>query len=619
MSTQGPFTQGSSSQIANAIQAQSLSAGFTQALFDALLAGSGPYEQTPAELAAGVVIVNPNFLELDARRYGLATTATAATNTTALQAGVSVLAQYQDAELIVAAGVVASINQITFNTMTKFNFRCDGILVSNANQPGTPFTDSRSTFAGVFSPLWFSSCSNFKVYGKGYVQPGYVEPVFLSSCFDFDFSLDCRGNGTNSTLSGFYIRYCYQFRLHDMTIDSITAQNMNNSTEVYYSWLNNVQLWDSYDFLISRVTSRRSGMNGLYPASNCYEFAIRDCICEYNAASGIQLAWSSFGVFPVRFSISNNTLRYNQADGIDCNNTQGSQALIYATFMGNIHAYNGWINCNPANAAGADGSGVGTFEAVSNFEVIGNTVTECAHGGIFLQTCSQWRVVGNTVIKSNTGTAGDGCFISGGTSGSLAFNDIKVPSTLSALNMQSTNDVTVNNNSFDGLLSFANGSYPGCRFSKNRCTAYTQTLVQFDWYENDFTANNAAQNGLFVINPGVRIVSNTVTATGIGIVCSSINYCDISWNTVTVTGTGEAIYVDNAECTNVYGNIATAVSAAAVHILGTSDQTTVALNKGSSTSGNSIRVESTCTLTAKWANVAVSGAASYAGTFTINY
>lgn len=577
------------------------------------------YAITAAEITAGVTITNSNYPELDARRYGLATAASAATNTTALQAGVSVLAQYQDGELLVAEGVVASINQVLFNVLTKFNFRCDGILVSNAAQPGTPFTDSRTTYAGVYTPLKFTTCSQFKVYGKGYVQPGFVEPVFLSSCFDFDFSLDCRGNGTNSTLSGFYIRYCYQFRLRDMTIDSITAQNMNNATEVYYSWLNNVQIWDSYDFLISRVISRRAGMNGFYPASNCYEFSIQECTAEFNSGSGIQLAWSSFGVFPVRFSISNNTLRYNQADGIDCNNTQGSPSSIYATFMGNIHAYNGWINCNPANAAGSDGSGVGTFENVNNFEAVGNTVSECANSGIYISSCSQWRVTHNTVIKSNTGTASYGAFISSGTSGSFAYNDFKTPSSLSVLDMQSTNDVTVNNNSFDGLLTFANGSYPGCRFANNRCTAYAQTLVQFDWIENDFTASNASQNGLYIINPGVRVVRNNVTATGIGIVCPSVNYCDISWNTVVVSGTAEAIYVNAAECTNVYGNTATSVTAAAIHILGTSDQTTLALNKASSTSGNSLRVESTCTLTAKWANVAIAGATSYAGTYTINY
>lgn len=70
MTTGAPFTQGSSNQISNAIQAQSQSSGFTQALFDALLAASPPYAQTAAELAASVTPADYAYAPGNFLRYG---------------------------------------------------------------------------------------------------------------------------------------------------------------------------------------------------------------------------------------------------------------------------------------------------------------------------------------------------------------------------------------------------------------------------------------------------------------------------------------------------------------------------------------------------------------------
>lgn len=61
MSNPNPFANGSAgslTQIANALQAQSLQNGFTQSIFNGWLAGVDSFKQTPAESAAGVTPVN---------------------------------------------------------------------------------------------------------------------------------------------------------------------------------------------------------------------------------------------------------------------------------------------------------------------------------------------------------------------------------------------------------------------------------------------------------------------------------------------------------------------------------------------------------------------------------
>lgn len=77
MSSTNPFGNGSNgslTQIANAIQAQSLQNQFTQAVFNGWLAGIDSLKQTPAEIAAGVTPVNyayaPTHIGDDVRRYG---------------------------------------------------------------------------------------------------------------------------------------------------------------------------------------------------------------------------------------------------------------------------------------------------------------------------------------------------------------------------------------------------------------------------------------------------------------------------------------------------------------------------------------------------------------------
>jgi hypothetical protein len=429
------------------------------------------YAQTAAEIAAGVTPSNTSIPELNILRYGAARNSGDAA--AAFKVAVSVLRHHAAGELLIPAGHTFNISQVVFSSLSKFNVRCDGVIVSVAAQPGVPYTDQRSKYQGRFSPFKFDGCSQFKLYGKGYIQPGYVEPMYIRDCHDFDVSIDCRGIAANSTLSGIYIQSCYQFALHDMIVDSITAQNMNDTTEVYFNWLNNVQLLDSYEFRISELLTRKSGMNGLYVGSNCHDFDISNNISEFNAGSGIQITWAGYGAMPARYKINNNMFRYNQADGLDNPNTTGKGTVnVFAQFNNNLHVCNGWVNCDPVNAPGADGSGIGTFYGIAKFEAVGNVVFECASWGIYCEQCDDFAIVANTIQKSHAEIVKGGMYISAVSNGKFIGNDVEVTPLLPALVMHSCSNVAIAGCSFSGLVSIANGTYSCCNISacKFKCS-----------------------------------------------------------------------------------------------------------------------------------------------------
>ena len=575
------------------------------------------YAQTPAEMAAGVTPIDFSFRELNILRYGAQVDSGDAA--AAFKVAVSVLRHHAEGELLIPAGNTFNLSQVVFSSLNKFNLRCDGVIVSAAAQAGTPYTDQRHKYQGHFSPFKFDGCSQFKLYGKGYIQPGCVEPMYIRDCHDFDISIDCRGIGANSTLSGIYIQSCYQFVLHDMIIDSITAQNMNDSTEVYYNWLNNVQLLDSYEFRISELLTRRSGMNGIYIGSNCHDFDISNNVSEFNAGSGIQITWAGYGAMPIRYKINNNMFRYNQADGLDNPNTTGKGTVnVFAQFNGNQHICNGWINCDPANSPGADGSGVGTFYGIAKFEALGNVVSECASWGIYCEKCDDFTIGANTVQKSIAGIGKGGMYISALSNGRFMGNDIEVPPLLRALVMHSCSDVTISGCSFSGLLSIANGTYVGCKMAACKVKCSDVFVVQFDLLDCNVQVSKAGEVGLYVSQAGVNLDRNVVCAHGHAIVVSSVNYCKLTGNIARSSGAGAGIYVAGAIATSIRGNNGIGMSGPGIQVTGSSTQTELTMNQASSSTGNSFLIDESTAHSIKYGNVTIAGVAKFGGGYDID-
>lgn len=576
-----------------------------------------------AEAEAGVIPTNLSYPELNALRYG-AIGDGITDDTAACQRMLLVLVQKSGSEALFPAGHNFSISQLTLTSQTNFQIRVDGIITSRAAKPGGTGVDRRSADAGLYSPLKFDTCTNFILHGKGYIQNGYVEPLFFTACSDFDCSLDCRGNGTNDNLCGLYVRYCSQFIFHDCVWDAVTLQNMNNATEVYTAWSNNIQLWDCSGFTISRVTSRRSGMNGIYPGSNCFEFNLVDNLLEYNAGSGIQVAWSSFGVFPQRFSIIGNTLRNNQADGVDINNTSGSAVNINATVSDNIHVHNGYCNCNPANPAGADGSGVATFWNVNQFTSSGNAVYECARAGAFINTCNQFTFSNNSVLKTIGTSVAQGVYIEACANAVISGNLINSPSLEAFKVFGALSQISVSENYFNGDISFPTPSgtttYTRVQFLGNNIAVPSSIQVACDWKDNKL-AYSGNGNALTVVAADVTLDGNAVVAATAGanaLVMTNAGGVKVINNDLRAAN--QALIVTNGAGFMIQGNYFESTGGATMQLAGTCDRAVVLMNRCNNLgAANSFRAEITTTLTSIAGNIVVAGPAAWLGTMQINF
>lgn len=523
-------------------------------------------------------------------------------------------------ELVFPDGYTFKVSTLVFLNKTNFSIRIDGRLVSNATKPGPANTDMRSTQGGVAPVLGFFGCTFGKIIGKGNIQNGFREALYFSTSNDIDVQIDCRGNGTNDNLVGVYVRFCARINFGVMTLDGITLRPTNNVTENFNNWSNNVQLWDSTELTFAPgFTSRNAGMNGIYLASNCADVLIKGAVLELNAGSGIQVAWSSFGTFPIRWNISDCIIRNNQADGIDINNTQGTNQDCYSIVSGNLLSYNGWINGNPANAAGSDGSGIATIIGVNKVDFIGNHAYEPASYGIFISSSKEIYVSGGTIVKTNAGSLNAGVFVGACTSVEISNVRCRVTNTLAAISTQSTTDLTIRGGAYDGLVTMAAGVYQNCQIIDSRLTCYNQFTATMDVIHCNVIVSNATQNGILLSNPGVKCERNTVTATNHGIVCTAQNNCVITENTINVTG-AEGILVTN--CTNVAverNNSTTSANAAGIHLAGVCTSCSLILNQGISTGGgNSLLVDAGCLLTQKAGNTGT-GATSFGGTYGMNF
>lgn len=644
--------------------------------------------RTAAEAAAGVMPVNFAYPELNILRYGATAAGTGVANAAAIQQAVSVLAQHTDGELLIPAGFVFNIAKVTFTGMTQFNIRCDGVLQSSAASLGS-FIDLH-TSAGIYTPLTFTTCTRFKLYGKGYINPGFVDALVCTSCSDFDIALDCRGTNQNSVMRGILIQECFRFRVHDMTIDSITGLNVQGAltttavvnagatsatatnwtggvgpfnviftevaggafeirsvtfgagttnvsmtwsgglaanctatfyAEIYYDWLSALTIFSCYEFKLDHNYIKGHGGNGIYVLSvgdgvvnYCHDFDICDNLVEFNAESGIQLTFAGGTVCPVNYRVNNNTLKNNQADGIDVANT-GPFANIVAQFNCNLHVNNGFINFNPANPGGVDGSGIGTFQNIGQFEAIGNVVNNCNNAGIYVSNCTQWRIANNIVGKTNGNSQG-GVYISSSSAGSLRDCDVSVPTSIPSLSLLGNgNNVIIDGCNFGGGgVSLASGTYTGSKISRCSITGVGSINGVMDMIDSNVTLSGAAPVGIVCSAPNLKFLRNTINAPGPAINTNTANYIAIEDNITTVTAAQTGILVTGSNGCVVTGNNSTSTSSPAIQFAGTCTGGVLAYNKGNSASGNSFSTSAGTTLLSKYGNVSIGGTTSYSDT-----
>jgi parallel beta-helix repeat protein len=553
-------------------------------------------------------------------------------DTSAVNAAIGALGA--NGQLVFPAGFNFAVQRLEFDNMDDFSVLIEGKITNIAAKAGGTATDVNTAERGLKATFYITNCNRFKIYGSGQINNGYREAFCIGEylptnvaapCSNFEISIDVYGNGTNDNIHCNRIRYCTNFAFCNMTMNAIGKKPayVNNSTAYYYSWVESLLIWDCSSFTIDGVTVTASAMNGIYVGSNNTNFTIANCDLEHNGASAVQLAWSSFGSFPSDFNITNNRTKFNRADGIDVNNT-GTLLDAFGVISGNQHYYNGWgTEDTAATTPTNDGSGIGTFINIKKITVTDNTANECSRAGIYLVFCFDMQISGNIVNKNASATLGEGIYVQECTNISVGpGNYINIKDTLPAYKLFTSGgtgntNVRANGNYFAGRVEFAGGTYVDSEFNGNKVVTTTAISIPVNASDNIILVSGAGQNGLFANASGITLDNNRVTANNYAIVVDALTGVVISNSNA--VGQNGGVYLNNAEYCRVTTTYGSGQAAPGIQFNGVCNFCEISLNRGASVSGNSLRVESTCTNTQKWANKAVSGATSFAGTYGINF
>lgn len=503
---------------------------------------------------------------------------------------------------------------------SHFTLVIDGNVTSTSDKAGGE-AENANTAAGGQKPLFkLTNCHHFKVIGVGALNPKYRESFWVENCHTFSVSVSLLGGGLNDNIHGNHIRYCTNFVICDMILDALTKKPDSG----YYSYAEQLLLWDCSRFTIRNITSRNSAMNGLYIGSNCLDFMVDGCTFEYNGASGIQLAWSSFGSFPSRFTISNCKTAYNRADGIDINNTSGTVTPIYANIYGNIHTYNGWENSDPESGLPtADGSG-GTYRNVSHFSVRDNVAYEPSRAGAYFYHCANFSAAGNKIIKTLAGTTGEGMYIDGCTNADIHMDSIIRPGGEAIKWYGINTNVRVQANYVEGVLSIPNVvsgtvEYNNCSLDNSNIKTSASTYLKMDAYGNSWEYTGAG-TAVFAQLSHIVIEKNTIKALTAGASALNTTQNAVKLKNNRCYAENQALLVSGTVGAEVVGNYCESSSAATLQITGGASYTYLAHNRVNRLGGlDAIRVESTCLLTSKLNNIAVAGTTMFGGTYQINY
>jgi hypothetical protein len=646
--------------------------------------------QTPAEMAARVTPVNEAFPPLHIARYG-AVGDGQVDDTAAIQQAARVLAHTTDGELYLPAGFACAVSQVHFDKMADFRVRCDGRLVSNRLTPGAAFTNMQSSH-GSYTPLVLTDCTRFKLHGDGSIDGGYVDTLCAIGCSDFDISVDLKGRGLNSLMHGVWIQYCHRFRIHDLQIERVTAQNMQGTAltmaarpsrtataasvqtlpaglaghhfnvvfsdsqhrvvslgagtadvpmswssdprgaltdattafhvEVYYDWLSNLALISCYDFQVDHVVSRKAGMNGIYVLSvtgpglfdSCHDFDLSDNTCEYCSGSGIQITWNG-GTPPNRYKCNGNTLRYNQGDGIDAANSSGSTVPVYAQFNNNNHFYNGWINCDPSNPGGADGSGLGTFQRIANFEAIGGIVVESNNAGIYVDAATNFHIAKVQITKQRPGTSQVGVAVVGSGVGSIEDVDCVTSAAIPTLLLQPGIDITIRGGSYSGgSISIAKGTWTGSRLQGVKITTPATIDWAFDVIDCNIAVTGPGVPALRAVSASLHCSRCSISASGSCISIESQHHCVIEDTTATTGSSAPTVAVKDAIGTFLRGGSYTNTQAGVAVSIGGASVNTLLLGVAVNCShGVAIEEGSACTGTSKSSVYVIAGTTAFNG------
>ena len=389
-----------------------------------------------------------------------------------------------------------------------------GTVVNMSAKPTAGASNQKDTAGGSLPTFKITSCDGWKIKG-GSIDNRYREAFYVQFCSHFTNECDVLGSGLNDNLMPNYYRYCDNFSLKNFRHSATSAKPATG----YYDWCNNLLFWDCSHFKIYNFTVIGTGSNGVYVGSNCNDFTISKFSIIENAMSGIQIAWSTFGTFPYRFTISDGVISGNRADGIDVNNTIGTgQASRIDCVISNVLSTNNGYNTD--GTVTVDGSGVGTFVWVSHFEVVNCHTIDPARTGFYARSCSDFNLIGGAIKKQkSTNNVGGGVLLDKCARFNIRDIDVAMYVTQEALKTYGAINTGKIGGTYNGVISLAppdaTTSYTDVMFLGATLYTANQLTTQFPLYNCKVYSNG---NALYVAHNvyGTDVVSVNGSATTIG-------------------------------------------------------------------------------------------------------
>lgn len=479
------------------------------------------------------------------------------------------------------------VSSVVINGRNGWKGHIEGSVFNISAKPSSSAVDRRSQDGGVFPTFKITNSDNWKLTG-GYIDNRYREAFYIETCNGFVWSCDVKGSGINDNLNGNYLRYCSNFKIENATIYKSGAIPITG----YYSWVQALLLWDCHFFGITNIISNENAGNGIYIGSNVTDYYIDGFQTNKNAMSGIQLAWSSFGTFPQRGSISNGVISGNRADGIDINNTMASGIVRIDLSVNNItHSNNGY---NTDGTVTADGSGLGTFINVSHWGVTGCSATSPARAGLFISSCENFRVDNSFVNKQQTSNSENHGFYIENSNNFDVDIDVIVDSSNTGMYSIRTYGV-IENGTFRGRYTGravigTDSTYINCNAENAVFISPTTVNVLFPFRKCNIVCSGTNAADIYSSVNGCRFVSNAGHG---GVVYGS----GISIDNSEITGTDAGLWVnDGFNRISARGNKISGGTSSGLRI-NTGSKHIIENNSLSSTGGNSVIISNATAVT----------------------
>jgi len=482
-----------------------------------------------------------------------------------------------------------------------------GSVINISAKPVAGASDAKELHGGVYPTFKITNCDNWTVKG-GYVDNRYREAFYITNCTKFVNECDIKGSGINNNLKPNYYRYCYNFSVRKFRHEGMSEKPATG----YYDWVGDIWLWDCSNIKLIDFDIFGGGSNGLYIASNCRDFFVDDFIITACGMSGIQLAWSGFGLFPYRGSISNGLINGCRSDGIDVNNSSGARAFAKLTLSNITSVNNGYDDDGTVTA---DGSGIATLNHVTHVDIFGCNTEDSARAGLYINDCNNIHTYGGSVRKEKTSNnSGEGVYIQDSEDIYVSGLDVKMASGQEALKLYGACKRMRIGGKYDGTIAIptpdATTTYDDVKLKD--ATLVTPSEIQGYIPFVDCKVIASSSNGLRVYKEAINtdVKSNSGIATIFGAEGAKVRGGKHQGsNSGTYCGSFAGCTLDGAECIGGTGPgshwVATAGSV-------------ITNNKITAGTGNSILTDSACTGTIKFGN-ALSGSTSLGGTFNINF